>query len=78
MIRRRTCARLFTLLARLTHPAKAPRKGALTRAAVFTIDSEHESAAEGGTRDRVRPAGALRGGACAALRQGSSLMPRTA
>ena len=41
------------------------------RNAAHPQERQH-SAAEGGTRDRVRPAGALRCGACAAQRQGSS------
>jgi hypothetical protein len=46
--------------------AKGAQRGAPVGASAYC------SAAEGGTRDRVRQAGALRGGACALLRQGSS------
>jgi hypothetical protein len=47
------------------------------RIAAHPQERQH-SATEGGTRDRVRPAGALMRGACAAPRQGTSLMPRSA
>jgi hypothetical protein len=41
------------------------------RNAAHPQERQH-SAAEGGTRDRVRPAGGLMRGTCAAPRQGSS------
>jgi hypothetical protein len=41
------------------------------RSAAHPQERQH-SAAEGGTRDRVRPAGTLQRGVCAAPRRGSS------
>jgi hypothetical protein len=47
------------------------------RSAAYPWERQH-SAAEGGTRDRVRPAGVLCERRVRRLRQGSSLMPRSA